>query len=202
MMSENYSNGKNNQDNRSQDCCCSSENNSVECCQPGKSSWLSRIIFGVVILAAITVGVYSLAKKSDSSNDFQQAAICGINLNTIASLEKLAADKDVIFILLADENEEQIYEASIQVESIVDKLLANSKRVSAFTLKKNAEDYSEVIKQCSIESIPCVVVWGSGCMPVVVAEDFSEARLMNAYVQASTPMPACIPGKGSSCCPK
>jgi len=198
MMSEE----KNNQNNRSQECCGSSESGSVECCQPGKSSWLSRIIFGVVILAAIAVGVYSLAKKSDSSNDFQQAAICGINLNTIASLEKLAEDKDVIFILLADENKEQIYEASIQVELIVDKLLVDNKRVSAFTLDQNADDYNEVIKQCSIESTPCVVVLGRGCMPVVLSEDFSEVRLMNAYAQASTPMPACIPGKGSSCCPK
>jgi len=202
MLSEDSGNRKNSQDNRSQDCCSSSEGGSVDCCQPGKSSWPSKIIFSVVILAAVAVGIYSLAKKSDSAIGNQQAAICGINLNTITSLDKLAADKDVIFILLPGENTEQIYEASIQVELIVDKLLADNKRVSAFTLDKSAEDYNEVIKQCSIESTPCVVVLGRGCMPVIVTEDFSEARLTNAYVQASTPMPACIPGMGSSCCPK
>jgi len=135
--------------------------------------------------------------------------LCGISLDSIKSLSKIADEKkaDVVFILLSGENRESASKASSQVETTLNKLLADGKKVEAFTLKKNAQGYDQLVKQFSVSSLPCVIVSGKGCGSVAVSGEITESKLLGAFVKAS--VPASCESKnssesksGSPCCPK
>lgn len=129
---------------------------------------------------------------------------CGVTLDSVRSLAKLAAEKkaNVVFILLPGEDQEQTMAASSQIEKVLNILSVRKKRVAAFTLEKSAEGYDEVVKQFSVKSFPCVIVSGRGCGSVAVWDQITEANLLGAFVKASIPVSSCGPGSSPSCCPK
>jgi hypothetical protein len=117
------------------------------------------------------------------------------------SLERAAADKNAVFILLAGGNEEADRSASMEVEAVVDKLSAKGKSVAAFTLQNKTEGYDQLVKQFSVESFPCVIVAGRGCGAAAVWGEITEGNLVRAFIKASVPASSCGPQRGSSCCP-
>jgi hypothetical protein len=127
------------------------------------------------------------------------AASCGVTLDSIESLAKLADQKkaNVAFIFLASEDEESTRSASAQVEAAIKMLSAKDKKVAAFTLERGAEGYDQLITQFSVESFPSVIVAGKGCRAAAVSGEINETKLLRAFVVASTPV-SCGPG---GCCP-
>ncbi|MHC4462956.1 MAG: hypothetical protein ACYS6W_09970 [Planctomycetota bacterium] len=127
------------------------------------------------------------------------AVLCGVTLDSIKSLGKLADERgaNVAFIFLAGEDGEPARVASAQVGATLNLLSDNGKKVAAFTLEKGAEGYDQLIKQFSVESLPSVIITGKGCGAVAVSSEITEAKLLRAFVMASTPA-SCKPG---GCCP-
>ena len=135
------------------------------------------------------------------------AAYCGANLDSAEALEKLAADNEVIFVLLPGENDKQARAASRQVEAAVKKLEGRGKRAAAFTLEATARGYDQVLEQFTVESLPCVIVAGQGCGSSAVSGKVTETVLLRAFVEASMPVSSCgtsscEPQSGSLCCPQ
>ena len=148
----------------------------------------------------------NLVTEIDSANEQlsnAKEALCGISLDSIKSLWRMADEKkaNVVFIFLAGENKESAQATSLQIEAAVDKLLSNGKQVAIFTLTKDAEGYDQLIKEFSVQSLPCVIVADKGCGAVAVSGEITEAKLLGAFVKASTPI-SCGPRSGSLCCPK
>ena len=153
-------------------------------------------------------GTSSLAGKAGLSTESPAASkqpsetvavSCGINLDSIESLTKLADERgaNVAFIFLPGEEEDSTRAASAQVEAAINMLSAKGKQVAAFTLEKGAEGYDQMIEQFSVESLPSVIVAGKGCGAAAVSGEINETKLLRAFVVASTPV-SCGPG---GCCP-
>ncbi len=127
------------------------------------------------------------------------AVSCGITLDSIKSLAKLADERgaNVAFIFLPGEDEDSTRTASAQVEAAINMLSSKGKQVAAFTLERGAEGYDQLIKQFSVESLPSVIVAGKGCGAAAVSGEINETKLLRAFVVASTP----ASGGPGGCCP-
>ncbi len=118
-------------------------------------------------------------------------------LNSLASLNKVAADTEVVYVLLADQQDSQTITKAI--EAAAKKIRSKGSRICAFRLKKDAPDYAQLAKQFSI---PCVVAMVKGRGMSAVSGEINEAKLIQAFVTASRPS-GCGPSSscGPSSCP-
>ena len=130
--------------------------------------------------------------KSESP-DGTASALCGPTLDSIASLNKLAADKDAVFVLLPGQDRRRAQTVSRQIEATVAKIQSYGRRIGTFTLEQNASDHARVVKAFAITSLPCVVAMGKGCGSAVVSDEITEAKLLQAFVAASRPRSSCAP---------
>jgi hypothetical protein len=123
-------------------------------------------------------------------------------LDSLQSLDTLAADKDVVFLVLP--GEAQIHPLAIpkQVGAVANNLWKSGQRVAVFTLKSSSPDHNQLVRHFSIKTFPSVVILSRQGSASAVAGDVTEAGLYNAFVLASKPV-SCCPTQGSaSCCPK
>jgi len=125
------------------------------------------------------------------------SSLWGQPLDSLASLNKVAAETDVVFILLGAEDKQNMQPITKQIEAAAKKVQSNGVRVSAFTLKKDAPNYAQLAKQLSI---PCVLAMVKGRGMSGVSGDITETKLVQAFVMASRPSSGCCP-PGTSCGP-
>ncbi len=112
------------------------------------------------------------------------------DLDSLASLNKVAADADAVFVLLAA-NDQLNNQAIIKdIEAAAQKIMSNGSRVSAFRLKESAADYAQLAKQVSVPGV-LAMVKGRGMS--AVSGEISETKLVQAFVAASRPS-GCGPG--------
>lgn len=189
-------------------------------------------IFAVVVLAAAGIVVHSfLVKVGASANRSDQriaiaarreraaaseearlenvplgrgtSAVCGTMLNSIAALNKQAADKDFVFILLPGESKAPAEGAGKHVDEAVKTISARGVRVAAFTLGNEADGHAQLVARFAVKSFPSVIALGRGCAPVAVSAEVTEAKLLRAYVLASAPSTCgtpCGPSSGGTSC--
>ena len=122
-------------------------------------------------------------------------------LDSLASLNKVAADTDAVYVFLAAEEQQGNQAIIREIEAAAKKIQSNGSRICAFRLKKDAPDYAQLAKQFSI---PCVVamVKGRSMSAVSGISEITEAKLIQAFVTASRPSSGCCPsGAGQSACP-
>ena len=131
--------------------------------------------------------------KKDVS-DKAASALWGPDLDSLTSLNKVAADSDAVFILLAAEDQQSSQPMIKQIEAAAKKIRSNGSRIYAFRLKNNAPKYAQLAKQFSVPSVLAMVKDGgtSG-----VSGEITEAKLIQAFVTASRPQGGCCPGKKS-----
>lgn len=178
------------------------------------------LIFVAVMLIAIGVGGYSFSKRfiakpqnpeglfSISSSGetagaswrnpltielpSETAAVsCGVTLSSLKALDNAASDKEAVFVLLPGGSEESSRMASHHVDAVVKMLSDQGRRIGVFALEKHGEGYDQLIKQFSVQSLPCVVVAGQGCGSAAVSGEITQIKLLRAFVQASLPPSSC-----------
>ena len=125
------------------------------------------------------------------------SVLCGRALKSIASLNKVAADKDAVFILLPGKDRKGAEAASRRIEAAIEKIESRGIRVAAFTLDKGVGDHALLVERFSITSFPSVLALGKGCGAAAVSGEITEAKLLRAFVLASQPRSGC----GTSCGP-
>jgi len=111
-------------------------------------------------------------------------------LDSLASLNKVAADTDAVYVFLAAEDQQGNQAITKEIEAATKKIKSNGSRISAFRLKKDAPDYAQLAKQFSI---PCVVAMVKGRGMSAVSGQISETKLVEAFVTASRPVSSCCP---------
>ncbi len=120
-------------------------------------------------------------------------------LDSLASLNKVATNTDAVFVFLAAEDQQGNQAITKEIEAAAKKIQSNGSRICAFKLKKDAPDYAQLAKQFSI---PCVVAMVKGRSMSAVSGEINEAKLVGAFVTASRPSSGCCPsGAGQSSCP-
>lgn len=186
----------------------------------------------LIILAAIGVGVHSLVKGSSAQSgntgpaksfvdkitempitsagsSYQgrpqtspQEISVNLVLDSVQALDKLAADKDAVFLVLPGGTQVSSVGIPDQVATVANNLWRAGKRIGVFTLRNSSPDHVRLAGHFMVKSFPCVIVLGRQGPASAVSGDISEARLYNAFVLASTPASCCPAQSNSSCCPK
>jgi hypothetical protein len=147
-------------------------------------------------VAAIEIGNQSNPLPNREEISVNQA------LDSLQALDTLAADKDVVFIVLAGEEQNPAPAVLKQVGVVANNLWTSGQKIGAFTLKTNAPDYGYLVGHFAVKSFPCVVVIGRRGTASAVSGDISDARLYNAVVLASKPAACCPTQSDAACCPK
>ncbi len=199
--------------NEKKDCC---PGDATACCDEAatvRGARVKRIVSSLVLVAAALLIAYQLvsdrraaARAGETSFNIggqvaeeAQAAglstvLCGETLDSLKSLDRVAAAKDVAFILLPGADAAVDGKVAAEVKAIVDKLSAQGKRVVAFTMEKGASDHGLLVKNFSVQALPAVVVLGRGCQSLAVSGEVSEEKLLRAFLLASRPGSSCAPG--------
>ena len=127
-------------------------------------------------------------------------ALWGAELDSLASLNKVAANSDGVFILLAADDKQADQTIATQIEAAAKKIQAGGMRISTFKLKQGTENYAQVASQFAV---PCVLAMVKGGGASGVSGPITEAKLIQAFVAASRPASGCCPsGAGASSCPQ
>ncbi|TKJ37326.1 MAG: hypothetical protein CEE38_07430 [Planctomycetes bacterium B3_Pla] len=137
-------------------------------------------------------------KTKENISDEASLALWGPELDSLASLNKAAANSAAVFILLAAEDQESNQAATKQIEAAAKMIRTGGTSISAFRLKQGAPNYANLTKQLSV---PCVLamVKGGG-VSGVSADQLTETKLVQAFVTASRPSSGCCPpGSGVTC---
>jgi len=213
-------------------CCETEAGNVSSCCSPkdrlGSKSKL--LISAIIIIAAIGVGANSLVRGT-SAQTFNTGPVKSLSagltqipamaleknyqgkpqaqqmsldrvLDSLQSLDTLAADKDVVFLVLPGAAGISSVSVPKQVGAVASNLWNSGQRIAVFTLRIGTSDHDRLVRHFSVKDFPCVVVLGRQGQPSAVAGDITEAGLYSAFVLASTPN-SCCPGQSNpSCCPK
>ena len=111
-----------------------------------------------------------------------------VDLDSLASLNKVAADTDAVFVFLAAEDQQSNQNIISQIEAAAKTINADGIRISAFKLNKTAPDYAQLAKQFPVPSV-LAMVKGRGMS--AVSGQISETKLVQAYVTASRPASGC-----------
>jgi len=190
-----------------------------DCDTPGLGTKGKVLVCLAVGLAAAAVLARGFMKKAGAANDGNQPSFAtalpfvqaegtdkeetesrlwGDPLDSLASLNKVASEKDAVFVLLAAGNDEETEAIKDQMEAAAKKIISRGTTMAAFTLDKNTLDYTQITGQ---EPAPCVLTMVKGRGMSVVAEDITEANLLQALVAASRPS-SCGPSAcGPGACP-
>ncbi len=146
----------------------------------------------------VTRAVASEKTTEQDVSDTASPALWGPELDSLALLDKAAANSSAVFILLAADDQESNQAATKQIEAAAKKIQSGGTQISAFRLKQDAPNYANLTKQLST---PCVIamVKGGG-LSGVSADEITETKLVQAFVAASRPSSGCCPpGSGASC---
>jgi hypothetical protein len=153
---------------------------------------------GLTEIPAVTAENSSQGKPQTKQ---EEISLNGV-LDSLQSLDTLAGDKDVVFLVLPGEAQISSPGVPKQLGTVANNLWKSGRKVGVFTLNKSAPDHTQLASRFSVKAFPCVIVLGRQGQPSAVAGDITEAGLYNAFVLASTPL-SCCPTQGSaSCCPK
>lgn len=120
------------------------------------------------------------------------------DLDSLASLNKVAADSDAVFVLITAKDQLNDKTISKEIEAAAQKIMANGTKVSAFRLKESAPEYANIAKQVSV---PSVLVMVKSLGMSAVSGEITETKLVQAFVAASRPSGCGPSGCGPSGAP-
>ncbi len=124
-------------------------------------------------------------------------ALWKADLDSLASLNKVAADSDAVFVLITAKDQLNDKAITKEIEAAAQKIMANGTKVSAFRLKVSAPEYANIAKQVSVPSVLAMV---KGLGMSAVSKDITETKLVQAFVAASRPSGCGPAGCGPTDC--
>jgi hypothetical protein len=148
-----------------------------------------------------TPAVTAENSPQDQPQTKQEISLTGV-LDSLQSLDTLAADKDVVFLVLPGEAQISSSAVPKQLGTVANNLWKSGRRVGVFTLKGSSPDHNQLVRHFSVKGFPSVVILGRQGSASAVAGDITEAGLYNAFVLASKSASCCPTQESASCCPK
>ncbi len=119
-------------------------------------------------------------------------------LNSLSSLNTVAASNAAVFVLLSERDIEGSASEVSKIDAAAKTIKSRGVNIAAFSLKKDAPEFSNLAKQLSGSGV-LVMVKGRG-MSGVPGGELTEEKLIQAYVTASQPRSGCGPVCGPSDC--
>ena len=109
---------------------------------------MKTAIFATVMLLAVGVAAYSMAKKNGAAASHTPAASKGddgadslteLRLDSVEAAEKLASERDVTFLVLPGQDAALTNAAQDQVSAAFGKLLVQGQKTAAFTVPESPQ---------------------------------------------------------------
>lgn len=117
-------------------------------------------------------------------------SLWGKPLESLASLNDVAAQKDAVFLYLPAKGQKPDESVKKEIEAAAGKAQSQGKMMALFILDEGSEDYAQVISQVPT---PCVLAMVNGTGNSVATTNISEVNLLQSLVAASRPS-GCSPG--------
>ena len=185
-------------------------------CHAKGSSGKTRMIIGVIVLAAAGALVARAVVKNNSTADAPASAgfaalpaaiqsssnsvpaVVDTNavkeISALSELNKVAKDMDGVFVFLPGKTNAAVKEATTQIRSAAQTIERQMKgKIGIFTLKTDSRDYEQVSSQIAVPGT-IAMVKGRGMAPV--SGEITEAKLIQAFVSASSAGCGCGPSSG------
>lgn len=124
-----------------------------------------------------------------------------VSLGSLSELKHLAAEKQMVFLVLPGREERANSHVSQEVGMLVGRLAAQGSRIGALTLRGEAQDYRKLVRAFGINQFPAVVVVGGGCVSSALIGEITPEGLAQAFVVASNAASSCTASGGAACCP-
>lgn len=136
-----------------------------------------------------------LTSGKANKTDLAEPSLWCKPLESLASLDEVAAQKDAVYVYLPTKGQGLSEEAKKNIEVAAGKAESRGTTMALYTLDDSSKDYAMLANQTST---PCVLAMVKGSGMNIVSGNISEANLLQALVVASRPS-GCSPG--SSCGP-
>ena len=185
-------------------------------CHAKGSSGKTRMIIGVIVLAAAGALVARAVVKNNSTADAPASAgfaalpaaiqsssnsvpaVVDTNavkeISALSELNTVAKDMDGVFVFLPGKTNAAVKEATTQIRSAAQTIERQMKgKIGIFTLKTDSRDYEQVSSQIAVPGT-IAMVKGRGMAPV--SGEITEAKLVQAFVSASSAGGGCGPSAG------
>lgn len=185
-------------------------------CHAKGSSGKMRMIIGVIVLAAAGALVARAVVKNNTTVDAPAsagfaalpavvqsssngvAAVVDTNavkeISALSELNTVAKDLDGVFVFLPGKTNAAVKEATAQIRSAAQTIERQMKgKIGVFTLKTDSRDYEQVSSQIAVPGT-IAMVKGRGMAPV--SGEITEAKLVQAFVSASSAGGGCGPSSG------
>ncbi len=150
--------------------------------------------FAATVLKAEKSPSLVTAEKANGT-DQTKSSLWGTPLESLASLDEVATQKDAVFVYLPIKGKGLDESTKKEIEVAAEKAQSRGTTMGLYTLDDGSKDYTEMTSQVSI---PCVLAMVKGSGMSVVSGNISESDLLQGLVTASRPS-GCSPG--SSCGP-
>jgi len=144
-----------------------------------------------------TPSVADETKKQDIPGE-AAPSIWRAELDSMASLNKVATNTDAVFILLSAKDQQNSQTITKEIDAAAQRIQSSGVRVSAFRLMQAAPEYAQLASQVSV---PCVLAMVKGGGMSAVSGEINEAKLVQAFVTASRPTSGCCPPGSTAVCP-
>jgi hypothetical protein len=131
-----------------------------------------------------------LAENASPQTDKVDPSLWDKPLESIASLNEVASQKDAIFLYLPAKGQSPDESVKKEIEAAAGKAQLQGTKMAFFVLDEGSPDYVQVTSQVSA---PCVLAMVYGTGKSAATTNISEANLLQSLVEASRPS-SCSPG--------
>lgn len=131
------------------------------------------------------------SEKASLHTDKVNSSLWDKPLESIASLNEVATEKDAVFLYLPAKGQVPDEQVKKEIEAAAGKAQSQGTEMAFFVLDEGSQDYALVNSQVPV---PCVLamVYGTGKSAAIT--NITEANLMQSQVQASQTY-SCAPGR-------
>jgi len=186
-----------------------------DCGKPSRNTKAKAIICLIVLLVICGIFVYKAksAKQSAPTNTEAVFAAPVVNeqkpvakavddkkrvgefLDSLASLNKVAANQDAVFVFIPARGNDLVGKAITDaIASAEQKIESTGVRIGLYTLQSGSQEYANIAAQLTL---PGMLIMSKGRGMGTVSGEITETKLLQAYV-ASTRAGSCCPSGGGS----
>ena len=127
--------------------------------------------------------VSTIDKQEPVVKTVEEKKRVGEFLDSLASLNKVAVDKDAVFVFIpAKENDIVSKEITDAIESAEQKLKSKGVNIGLYTLQPSLPEYANLVAQMTL---PGMLVMSKGCSVGAVSGGITEEKILQAYVASS-----------------
>ena len=145
--------------------------------------------------AAIAVAPSPAASPAAKATEKAASPLWGEPLKEMSALNKVAIQKDAVFVYLPKKGQESDESVRRQIENAAEKIQSKGTKMAIYALDSDSKDYAQITSQTKA---PCVLALVRGLGASAVAGDIVEDKLIAAVVTASRPASSCCPSGGGA----